>query len=81
MSRPRSWTTCSDLLAAWRALDRGTQECIVVGMRPGDAVTLSADHYVTAFPTAHPVPSRGYIVWERRQKLKEEFVGAAGRAG
>jgi ribonuclease Z len=67
------------LLAAWRALDRGTQECRIVGMRAGDSATLSADHYVSAFPTAHPVPSCGYIVWERRRKLKDEYVGLPGQ--
>jgi ribonuclease Z len=66
------------LLGIWRALDRGAQECAIVGMRPGDAVGVSADHYATAFPTAHPVPSRGYVVWERRRKLKDEFAGLPG---
>src|SRR6185503_11779655 len=63
------------LLDAWRVLDRGTQQCTIVGMAPGQSVDLSDDHHVTAFATAHPVPSRGYIVWERRRKLREEFTG------
>jgi ribonuclease Z len=33
---------------------------------------------VTAFATAHTVPSRGYLVWERRHKLKEEYLGLPG---
>jgi len=66
------------LLAAWRTLDRGAQDCTLVGMSPGDSVNVSDSHYVTAFPTAHPVPSRGYVVWERRNKLKEEYVGLPG---
>jgi len=66
------------LLDAWRVLDRGTQQCTVVGMTPGQSTDLSADHYVTAFATAHPVPARGYIVWERRRKLREEFAGLPG---
>ena len=66
------------LLAAWEAIDRGKLECTLVGVAPGDRIDLSKDHYVTAFPTAHPVPSRGYVVWERRQKLRDEFVGLPG---
>ena len=66
------------LLAAWQALDRGKLECTLVGMAPGDRVELSKDHYVTAFRTAHPVPSLGYVVWERRQKLRDEFAGLPG---
>ena len=67
-----------NLLAAWEALDGGKLVCDVIGLRPGDRVALSAEHYVTAFPTSHPVPSRGYIVWERRYKLKAEYVGLPG---
>jgi len=67
-----------NLLAAWQTLDGGTLACEVVGVRPGDRVELSNDHYLTAFPTAHPVPSRGYVVWERRHKLKPEYVGLPG---
>src|SRR5262249_13369158 len=63
------------LLAAWRALDTGQLGCTVIGMGPGDRAELSEDQYVTAFSTAHPVPSRGYVVWERRRKLKPEYVG------
>lgn len=65
------------LLTAWTALDGGEQACTVVGLAPGDRADISADHYVTAFPTAHPVPSRGYVVWERRHKLKPEYAGLA----
>src|SRR5262245_25403805 len=66
------------LLRAWEALDRGKQECELIGMSPGNSVDVSKDHYVTAFATAHPVPSRGYVVWERRRKLKDEYAGLAG---
>jgi ribonuclease Z len=67
-----------NLLAAWRAIDRGTQECNLVGVQPGGRIGISQLHYVTAFSTSHPVPSRGYVVWEHRQKLKEEFIGLPG---
>jgi ribonuclease Z len=67
-----------NLLAAWKALDGGQQACTVIGMKPGDRVELTDDHSVTAFPTAHPVPSRGYVVRERRRKLKPEYVGLPG---
>ncbi len=63
------------MLDAWERLDRGRQECTLVGLAPGDAVSLDSTHDVTAFATEHPVPSRGYVVWERRHKLKAEFIG------
>ena len=33
---------------------------------------------VTAFATQHTVPSVGYIVWDRRHKLKQEYQGLPG---
>lgn len=66
------------LLAVWRGLDRSGMDCRLVGLEAGETASLSDRHFVTAFATAHPVPSRGYVVWERRQKLKDEFVGLAG---
>jgi ribonuclease Z len=66
------------MLAAWRTLDGGAQECTLVGLQPGDRVPLSDLHFVSAFATSHPVPSRGFVVWERRQKLKDEFIGLPG---
>src|SRR6187401_422245 len=35
-----------NLLNAWRALDRGTQECNLVGVRTGDQIRISQLHYV-----------------------------------
>jgi ribonuclease Z len=64
-----------NLIAAWEVLDTGKLNCELIGMSPGDRVELTGGHSVTAFRTAHPVPSRGYIVWERRNKLKAEYVG------
>jgi ribonuclease Z len=52
--------------------------CQLNGVKPGDEIELSRDHVVTAFPTTHTIPSLGYLVWERRFKLKEEYFGLAG---
>lgn len=63
------------LLLVFQRLDRGRQACELVGMEPGAEVELSREHVVTAWATQHTIPSRGYLVWERRNKLKEEYVG------
>ena len=41
----------------------------------GDRFELSRERVVTAFATEHTVPSIGYVVWDRRRKLKPELVG------
>lgn len=63
------------ILDLWQRLDRGRMACELVGVKPGDEIELSREHVVTVFETTHSVPSVGYLVWERKKKLKPEFVG------
>jgi len=53
------------MLHAWQRLE-------------GAEVELSREHVVTAFATKHTVPSLGYVVWDRRKKLKPEYQGLSG---
>jgi ribonuclease Z len=66
------------LLHVMQRLDRGRQLCELVGVGPDQEIELSRDHVVTAWATAHTIPSRGYLIWERRNKLKEEYQGLPG---
>jgi ribonuclease Z len=66
------------LLHVWQRLDRGRMMVDLVGVRPGDEIELSREHVVTAFATKHTVPSVGYVVWDRRKKLKPEYQGRTG---
>ncbi|HEY2251088.1 MAG TPA: metal-dependent hydrolase, partial [Planctomycetaceae bacterium] len=66
------------VLMAWQRLDRGRMVCNLIGMKSGDEVELSREHVVTAFATKHTVPSIGYVVWDRRRKLKAELQGLSG---
>jgi ribonuclease Z len=66
------------LLQVMQRLDRGRQICELVGLEAGAEVDLSREHVVTAWATVHTIPSRGFLVWERRHKLKDEYVGLPG---
>lgn len=66
------------LLLIVQRLDRGRMLCRLHGVKPGDEVELSREHVVTVFPTSHTIPSVGYVVWDRRMKLKEEYHGLPG---
>ncbi|GAB6165114.1 hypothetical protein JCM19992_11140 [Thermostilla marina] len=66
------------LLRAFERLDRGRLPCELIGVEPGEEYSLSRDLLVTTVPTRHTVPSVGYMVWECRRKLKEEFLGLPG---
>jgi ribonuclease Z len=66
------------LMIIMHRLDRGRQLAEVKGLKDGDEIELSREHVVSVFNTVHTVPSRGFVVWERRNKLKDEFVGLPG---
>lgn len=66
------------LLLAWQRLDRGRMNCELIGVKPGDEIQLSREHVVTAFATKHTVPSVGYVVWDRRRKLRPDLQGLSG---
>lgn len=66
------------LLAAMQRLDRGRLPCELIGVRPGEEIELSRELVVTTTPTVHTVPSVGYVVWERRKKLKPEYAELDG---
>jgi ribonuclease Z len=66
------------LMTIMHRLDRGRQLAEVKGVAAGDEIELSRERVVTVFNTIHTIPSRGFVVWERRNKLKDEYVGLPG---
>jgi ribonuclease Z len=66
------------LLRAFQRLDRGRLPAKLVGLVPGQEVELSRELVVSTFETRHTIPSLGFLVWERRKKLKAEFEHLIG---
>ncbi|MBV8607465.1 MAG: metal-dependent hydrolase, partial [Singulisphaera sp.] len=66
------------LLRAFQRLDRGRMPANLVGLTPGQEVELSRELVVHAFATRHTLPALGFLVWERRRKLKPEFEPLMG---
>jgi ribonuclease Z len=66
------------ILRGFSRLDRGRLPCELLPVRPGDEIGLSRELVVTVCPTRHTVPSVGYLVWERRKKLKPEYRELSG---
>ena len=69
---------CLAMMRNFARLDKGSMPCELVDVEPGDEVDLSRELVVEVFPTRHTVPSVGFMVSERRNKLKEEYVGLSG---
>ena len=65
-------------LAAFCRLEQSVLPCEIVGVRPGDEIDLSRELLVSVHKTYHGVPSVGYVVWERRKKLKPEYLELTG---
>lgn len=70
--------TVDKILKLFTRLDRGRMPCELIGVKPGDEIELSREQVVTVWETKHTVPSVGYVVWERRKKLKQEYSGLSG---
>src|SRR3954462_3192652 len=49
------------LLLVMQRLDRGRQNCTLIGVTPGQEIVLSRDHIMTVFETVHTIPSVGYL--------------------
>jgi ribonuclease Z len=66
------------ILRQFSRLDRGRLPCNLVPIKPGDEITLSRELTVTVSATKHTLPSMGFVVWDCRKKLREEFQGLSG---
>jgi len=69
---------CWQMMKQFTRLDRGRMPCELKPLRAGDEVELSRELVVTVSATRHSVPSLGYLVWERRRKLKPEYQDLPG---
>jgi ribonuclease Z len=66
------------LLKIVSRLDRGRLPCELIGVEPGMEIELSRELVVTVSRTRHTIPSLGFVVWERRRKLKPEYQELTG---
>lgn len=70
--------TVDQLLKVFSRLDRGRLPCKLVPITPHQEIELSRELVVTTYPMRHSIPALGFIVWERRKKLKPEFSHLTG---
>lgn len=66
------------MLKIFSRLDRGRLPVDLIGVEAGQEIELTRELVVSAVETKHTIPSLGYIVWERRKKLKPEYLSLAG---
>ncbi len=66
------------MLASFSRLDRGRLPCEIVGVLPGDEIDFSRELVIDVVETKHTIPSVGYVVHDRRNKLKPEYADRTG---
>ena len=66
------------ILRLFSRLDRGRLPCDLRPLVPGAEIELSRELVVTTSATKHSVPSLGFVIWERRRKLRPEFASLPG---
>src|SRR5689334_14739343 len=66
------------LFEAWRELDRSQLPHTLVELGPGEEFDLGFQRVARAFRSTHRVPCQGYLISERRQKLKAEHRALEG---
>ncbi len=66
------------LLRAYQRLDRGRMPAKLVGLVKDQEIEISRELVVRTFATRHTIPSLGFLVWERRKKLKPEHQHLSG---
>jgi ribonuclease Z len=66
------------MLRSFERLDRGRLPCELIGLEHQQEFELSRELVVTALETKHRVYSLGFVVHQRRNKLKPEFSDLSG---
>lgn len=67
-----------NMLRSFEKLDRGRLPCQMVAMQPDTEYELSRELVVKALKTQHRIPSLGYVVFDRRKKLRPELTALSG---
>jgi ribonuclease Z len=76
---PRSAVAgCQQLLKVISHLDRGSIPCQIEGVEPGDEIAISRELVVNVLEMRHTVPAVGYLISQRRNKLKPEYHHLSG---
>lgn len=70
--------TVDQMLKVVSRLDRGRMPCDLIPIRENQEIELSRELVVSTHAMKHSIPALGFIVWERRRKLKPEYQDFSG---
>ncbi len=71
-------TPVEQLLFQWQRLDRGRLPCTLIPIEPNQEIALSRDIIVRTVQMKHTITSMGFIVYQKKNKLKPEYSNLTG---
>ena len=74
---PRLEQPIHNIMRAWVDLEAQRSPYKVIALGPDEEMEIKHHTFLRAFATLHTVPSLGFVVVERRNKLRPDFVGLA----
>ncbi|MEX2545226.1 MAG: MBL fold metallo-hydrolase [Phycisphaeraceae bacterium] len=63
-----------NVMTAWIDLEAQRTPYNVIALEPGEQIEIKNNIFLRGFATAHTVPSLGYVVIEKRSKLRPELA-------
>ncbi|OHD23657.1 MAG: hypothetical protein A2Y38_23450 [Spirochaetes bacterium GWB1_59_5] len=71
-------TPVKDLLKLWNSFQNHEFKAEILGLPAGGWVAIGKGLIATTFATDHTMPSQGYLISRRTQKLKPQYAGLEG---
>lgn len=62
------------MMAGWVALEQQRTAHEIIGLEPDQTLEIKNNIHIKALTVSHTVPSTGYVLIERRSKLKPEYA-------
>ena len=67
-----------NMLKSFERLDRGRMPCELIGVEANQEFELSRELVMRVLKTKHTITSYGFVIYERRKKLKPEYTDLSG---
>ncbi len=67
-----------NMLRSFERLDRGRMPCKLIGVEADQEFELSRELVMRVLKTKHTITSYGFVIFERRKKLKAEYQNLSG---
>lgn len=68
------------VLAAYAELQNDSEACELIGLHPGDQVSLGKGRWARAFAAPHRIATLGYSLYREVKKLRPDLAGEPGSA-